>query len=168
MIPRDDRITLVSVDDLDSRFHGETVMDMNSAATLVGVATADKLKQDERHPCKRRGGWRTGSDSTEILREARERHAAESWTCAQRVEPARYRRVRPVTVVVDANIAVKWVAEELDSAEAVSLYRDWSERAELLIAPPIFRPEVTNVLHQKIRRGELGLGTAIEAIEAIC
>ena len=72
-----------------------------------------------------------------------------------------------MTVVVDANIAVKWVAEELDSAEAVSLYRDWTERAELLIAPPIFRPEVTNVLHQKIRRGELGLGTAIEAIEAI-
>ena len=73
-----------------------------------------------------------------------------------------------MTVVVDANIAVKWVVEEHDSAEAVSLYREWTERAELLIAPPIFRPEVTNVLHQKIRRGELGLGTAIEALDAIC
>ena len=73
-----------------------------------------------------------------------------------------------MTVVVDANIAVKWVAEELDSAEAVSLYREWTERAELLIAPPIFRPEVTNVLHQKIRRGELSLGTAIEALDAVC
>ena len=72
-----------------------------------------------------------------------------------------------MTVVVDANIAVKWVAQEFDSAEAVSLYRDWTERAELLIAPPIFRPEVTNVLHQKIRRGELGLDTALEALEAI-
>ena len=72
-----------------------------------------------------------------------------------------------MTVVVDANIAVKWVAEEADSAEAASLYRDWSERAELLIAPPIFRPEVTNVLYRKFRRGELGLGTAIEALDAI-
>ena len=68
--PRDDRITLVSVDDLDSRFHGETVMDMNSAATLVGVATADKL---DRMNAIRAGGAAagTGSDSTEILREAR-------------------------------------------------------------------------------------------------
>ncbi len=72
-----------------------------------------------------------------------------------------------MTVVVDANIAVKWVAEESDSDEAVSLYRDWTERAELLIAPPIFRPEVTNVLHQKIRRGELGLGPAIQAMDVI-
>ena len=72
-----------------------------------------------------------------------------------------------MTVVVDANIAVKWVAEEVDSAEAVSLYRSWTERDELLIAPPIFRPEVTNVLHQKIRRGELSLGTAIESLDVL-
>lgn len=68
--PRDDRITLVSVDDLDSRFHGETVMDINSAATLVGVATVDKLS---RMNAIRAGGATAGvgSDSTEILREAR-------------------------------------------------------------------------------------------------
>ena len=68
--PRDDRITLVSVDDLDSQFHGETVMDMNSAATLVGVATVDKLS---RMNAIRAGGAAAGigSDSTEILREAR-------------------------------------------------------------------------------------------------
>ena len=74
--PRDDRITLVSVDDLDSRFHGETVMDMNSAATLVGVATADKLN---RMNAIRAGGAATGigSDSTEILREARAGRSSE-------------------------------------------------------------------------------------------
>ncbi|MXY43590.1 MAG: helix-turn-helix domain-containing protein [Dehalococcoidia bacterium] len=68
--PRDDRITLVNVDDLDSRFRGDTVMDMNSAATLVGVATVDKLS---RMNAIRAGGAAggTGSDSTEILREAR-------------------------------------------------------------------------------------------------
>ena len=68
--PRDDRITLVSVDDLDSRFHGETVMDMNSAATLVGVATADKLNR--MNAIRSRDAVAgVGSDSTEILREAR-------------------------------------------------------------------------------------------------
>ena len=74
--PRDDRITLVSVDDLDSRFHGETVMDMNSAATLVGVATADKL---DRMNAIRTGGAAAGvgSDSTEILREARAGRSSE-------------------------------------------------------------------------------------------
>ena len=74
--PRDDRITLVSVDDLDSRFHGETVMDMNSAATLVGVATADKLN---RMNAIRAGGAAAGigSDSTEILREARADRSSE-------------------------------------------------------------------------------------------
>ena len=68
--PRDDRITLVSVDDLDSRFRGETVMDMNSAATLVGVATADKLNR--MNAIRASGAVASvGSDSTELLREAR-------------------------------------------------------------------------------------------------
>ena len=68
--PRDDRITLVSVDDLDSRFLGETVMDMNSAATLAGIATADKLN---RMNAIRADGASAGvgSDTTEILRAER-------------------------------------------------------------------------------------------------
>lgn len=73
--PRDDRITLVSVDDLNSRFHGETVMDMNSAATIVGVATMDKLN---RMNAIRTGGTTgVGSDSTEILRESRASRSSE-------------------------------------------------------------------------------------------
>ena len=77
--PRDDRITLVSVDDLDSRFHGETIMDMNNTATLVGVATADKL---DRMNTIRTGGEvaGVGSDSTEILREARAARSGELYT----------------------------------------------------------------------------------------
>ena len=91
--PRDDRITLVSVDDLDSRFHGETVMDMNNAATLAGVATVDKLN---RMNAIRAGGAASGvgSDSTEILRaerEARNRelHARSIGTAADAAEHAR-------------------------------------------------------------------------------
>ena len=69
-----------------------------------------------------------------------------------------------MTVVVDANIAIKWIAEEADSPLAVALYERWTRRSELLIAPPIFRPEVTNVIHRKVRRGELNFVVAVDAL----
>lgn len=72
-----------------------------------------------------------------------------------------------MTVVVDANIAVKWVTNEHDSPEAVSLYQAWTNRSEFVIAPPIFRSEVTNVLHRKIRRGELDFVNAVNAVESL-
>lgn len=72
-----------------------------------------------------------------------------------------------MTVVVDANIAVKWVTDEHDSPEAVSLYQAWTNRSEFVIAPPIFRSEVTNVLHRKIRRGELDFANAMNAVESL-
>ena len=72
-----------------------------------------------------------------------------------------------MTVVVDANIAVKWVTNEHDSPEAVSLYQAWTNRSEFVIAPPIFRSEVTNVLHRKIRRGELDFANAMNAVESL-
>lgn len=72
-----------------------------------------------------------------------------------------------MTVVVDANIAVKWVTNEHDSPEAVALYQTWANRSEFVIAPPIFRSEVTNVLHRKIRRGELDFANAVNAVESL-
>ena len=74
--PRDDRITLVSVDDLESRFLGETVMDINNAATLAGIATADRLNRMNaiRASVATAG---VGSDSTDLLREARAARSGE-------------------------------------------------------------------------------------------
>ena len=74
--PRDDRKTLVSVDDLDSRFLGETVMDINNAATIAGIATAGRLN---RMSAIRAGGASAGvgSDSTDLLREARAARSGE-------------------------------------------------------------------------------------------
>jgi hypothetical protein len=74
--PRDDRKTLVSVDDLDSRFLGETVMDINNAATIAGIATAGRLNRMNaiRASVATAG---VGSDSTEILREARAARSGE-------------------------------------------------------------------------------------------
>ena len=74
--PRDDRIKLVSVDDLESRFLGETVMDINNAATLAGIATADRLNRMNaiRASVATAG---VGSDSTDLLREARAARSGE-------------------------------------------------------------------------------------------
>ena len=74
--PRDDRKTLVSVDDLESRFLGETVMDINNAATIAGIATADRLNRMNaiRASVATVG---VGSDSTDLLREARAARSGE-------------------------------------------------------------------------------------------
>ena len=74
--PRDDRITFVSVDDLESRFRGETVMDINNAATIAGIATADRLNRMNaiRASVATAG---VGSDSTDLLREARAARSGE-------------------------------------------------------------------------------------------
>ena len=73
--PRDDRITLVRVDDLDSRFRGDTVMDINSAA-YSGIATADRLNR--MNAIRASGGVAgVGSDSTEILRAQRDARSRE-------------------------------------------------------------------------------------------
>ena len=74
--PRDDRIKLVSVEDLDDRFHGETIMDINNAATIAGVASTDRLN---RMNTIRASGAAAGvgSDTTKILREARAGRSSE-------------------------------------------------------------------------------------------
>ena len=60
-----------------------------------------------------------------------------------------------MTVVVDASVAVKWVLLENLSDEALALKGRWTESNEWTIAPPIFRPEITNALHRAVRRGEI-------------
>ncbi|MCH8207125.1 MAG: type II toxin-antitoxin system VapC family toxin [Chloroflexi bacterium] len=72
-----------------------------------------------------------------------------------------------MTVVVDASLALKWVVEEEDTEPATALRAEWYEAGELLVAPPIFRPEVTNALHQKVRRGEVGRPEAVEGLQQL-
>ena len=60
-----------------------------------------------------------------------------------------------MTIVVDASLALKWVVPEELGEEAWSLLQAWRVQAESLIAPPIFRPEVANALHQNARRGTI-------------
>lgn len=58
-----------------------------------------------------------------------------------------------MTIAVDASLALKWVLPEEQTEEAWALLQAWRLQAETLIAPPIFRPEVANVLHRSARRG---------------
>ena len=60
-----------------------------------------------------------------------------------------------MTVVADASLALKWVLEEEHTTEALALRQRWQQSDEVLVAPTIFRPEVTNVLHRNIRRGSV-------------
>ena len=72
-----------------------------------------------------------------------------------------------MTLVVDASLALKWAVEEEYSEEALRLWDLCQARAEVLMAPPIFRPEVTNALHQKVRRGEVGRPEAVEGLQQL-
>ena len=70
-------------------------------------------------------------------------------------------------VVVDASVALKWVISEADTEDALGLWDRWQESAERVIAPPIFKPEVTNALHQGVRRRFLSRRDAIEGIRLL-
>ena len=72
-----------------------------------------------------------------------------------------------MAVVVDASLAIKWAVLENDSERALALLDLWQVRGEQLLAPPLFRPEVTNVLHQKTRRGVLDRSDAAEMSDAL-
>lgn len=72
-----------------------------------------------------------------------------------------------MTVVVDACLALKWGVEEEYTEQALELWDVWQMRNELLVAPPLFRSEVTNVLHRKVRRAEMDPLDASDILEVL-
>ncbi len=63
-------------------------------------------------------------------------------------------------VVVDANLAIKWVVNEADSGIALALLNEWNIKGIMMIAPALFAYEVTNVLYQNLRKGKINLDQA--------
>jgi len=72
-----------------------------------------------------------------------------------------------VTVVVDASVALSWVLQEERTSLALSLWERWQAASEQVIAPPIFRSEITNVLHRRVHRGEVEREDAVEMVEVL-
>jgi predicted nucleic acid-binding protein len=70
-----------------------------------------------------------------------------------------------LTVVVDACLALKWSLEEEDTKDALALWDQWQDSAEEVIAPPIFRSEVTNVLFRRVRRAQVRLDDAASILD---
>ena len=68
-------------------------------------------------------------------------------------------------VVVDANVAFKWIVDEDDSDKADSLALDWHNRSVQISAPYFMPVEVTNILHQCVKRSELDVAEASILIE---
>ena len=72
-----------------------------------------------------------------------------------------------MTVVVDASVALKWVIQEENTEDALALWDQWQDGQEQVLAPPIFRSEVTNVLHRQVRRGHLHRLDALAALDSL-
>lgn len=71
------------------------------------------------------------------------------------------------TVVIDANLAVKWVLKETDSNIALALLKEWTQNSFTMLAPALLVYEVTNVLYQNMRHGHMNLVQAKEALEYV-
>jgi predicted nucleic acid-binding protein len=70
-------------------------------------------------------------------------------------------------VVVDASLALKWVLEERHSVEAQRLLDMWVQTQVIVTAPTLLVFEAANVLYQRVRRGQLSIEAAGEALSAL-
>ena len=57
-------------------------------------------------------------------------------------------------ICIDASLAVKWLLFERDSVLARAFYRACAQADEKLVAPHLFASEITNILRQRMRRGQ--------------
>ena len=70
-------------------------------------------------------------------------------------------------VVVDANIALKWVLVEDDSGTARALLAVWTKAGTTVLAPSLLIYEVTNILYREVRAGRITIETAKNGINLI-
>jgi predicted nucleic acid-binding protein len=70
-------------------------------------------------------------------------------------------------VVVDANIAIKWVLIETDSEIARALLAEWKKKEMVVYVPTLLTYEVTNILYREVRAGRITSETAKNGINMI-
>ena len=71
------------------------------------------------------------------------------------------------TVVIDANIALKWVLDEDDSNIAIALLAEWKREKTVVLAPSLLIYEVSNILHREIRAKKMSNDIAQRGINMI-
>lgn len=57
----------------------------------------------------------------------------------------------PCSIVVDANVAVKWVIDEDLTNEARALLQDSRTQQRPLVGPPLLTTEVVSIIYQRLR-----------------
>ena len=72
---------------------------------------------------------------------------------------------RPVAVIVDASLAVKWLVPEEDSDLALRLANSWAAAGIRRVAHRWFPVEVASALHKRVLRGELSPSGAAALID---
>ncbi len=70
-------------------------------------------------------------------------------------------------VVVDANIALKWVLTEADSQIAKALLAEWKQKKMIVRVPTLLTYEVTNILYREVIAGRITSETAKDGINMI-
>ncbi len=70
-------------------------------------------------------------------------------------------------VVVDANLALKWVLLEADSHTSILLLDKWTDEGTTVIAPALFAYEVTNILYRQTVSGKLTYDESRRGLEKL-
>jgi predicted nucleic acid-binding protein len=70
-------------------------------------------------------------------------------------------------VVVDANLALKWVLIEEDSPQSIGLLEKWKIEGKKVIAPALFAYEVTNIIHRQAVTGKLTHDEALQGLSKL-
>ena len=71
------------------------------------------------------------------------------------------------SVVVDANLAFKWIVKEENSDKADALAFLWQDRGIKMSATYFMPVEVTNILHQRVKWSEVSIAEGARLIERL-
>ncbi len=72
--------------------------------------------------------------------------------------------MKNTVVVVDSSIAVSWLLEDSNSHVAQELLDEWIDNEIIILAPALLAYEVTNIIHQNVRRRKITIERAREIL----
>ena len=58
-------------------------------------------------------------------------------------------------VCVDASFPLEFLLGDKHAAASLSRWLAWLRRSEMIVSPPLFRPEVTSAIRKRAQRGQL-------------